>query len=257
MYAFTHFGDGILRVWNDWSILLPLQPLNLTSFLLREGSGITKVLHSGNWFNIATEKGYLSMIYHDLPIKPGDFPMTNSYVFFKWHPPTLPAAVNLCLSGAPNASLGSALDVASVTAQGLGPGWRWDWGWNVWLACGMSNVFVCVYHNIYMHIQMCNVFWYAYIYISFQPSYPYCKTSAFLAFGHVLLSPSRVRHHVYRSIMGEKVRMDGGWEDGCFRAGYQNCSFFDDVPESHASHACDEWSGTDVNNYEFVYTLVI
>ena len=83
MYAFTHFGDGILRVWNDWSILLPLQPLNLTSFLLREGSGITKVLHSGNWFNIATEKGYLSMIYHDLPIKPGDFPMTNSYVFFQ------------------------------------------------------------------------------------------------------------------------------------------------------------------------------
>lgn len=41
-----------------------------------------------------------------------------------------------------------------------------------------------------------------------------CKTSAFLAFGHVLLSPSRVRHHVYRSIMGEKVRVDGGWEDG-------------------------------------------
>ena len=67
----------------------------------------------------------------------------------KWHPPSCyQLAVNR-FSGAPNASLGSALDVASVTAQGLkGLGWTMGYGMEC-LACGMSNVFVCVYnHNI-------------------------------------------------------------------------------------------------------------
>ena len=44
---------------------------------------------------------------------------------------------------------------------------------------------------------------------SFQPSCPHARLNPERSVTHTLLSPSRVRHHVYRSIMGEKAGLDG------------------------------------------------
>lgn len=80
--------------------------------------------------------------------------------------------------------------------------------WDVKCIC----MCICIIY-IYAYTDVQCILICIYIYI-IPAELSLCKTSAFLAFGHVLLSPSRVRHHVYRSIMGEKVRVDGGWEDG-------------------------------------------